>query len=107
MIFVTFEGIEGSGKSSIIKILETKLKLDYQVMLLREPGGNKLSEVLRQLIISNEGQFTPLSETFLFFASQLQNNHLMSQQQFQIVLCDRYFDSTIVYDGYVKGLGMD
>jgi dTMP kinase len=82
MFFVTFEGIEGSGKTTICKQLLTKLmELNYKVKLIREPGGSELTEPIRQLIINNETKFTPLAEVFLFFASQLQNNYIHLKTQ--------------------------
>ena len=108
MFFITFEGIEGSGKTTICKkLLTSLLELNYKVKLIREPGGNDLSEPIRQLIINNETKFTPLSEVFLFFASQLQNNYMHWNKEWEIIISDRYFDSTIVYDGYVKNEGME
>jgi len=107
--FITFEGSEGSGKSTAIKNLKEKLEGDgYDVVLTREPGGTKLSEDIRDFILSNETD--PITEAFLFTAARRQ--HIVdviepALKAGKVVLCDRYVDSGIAYQGHALGVGMD
>jgi dTMP kinase len=104
-MFITFEGSEGSGKSSQITLLcEFLQQRGYDVLLTREPGGTDIGEQVR-LILSNldNSAMHPRTETLLFQASRAQlveeviKPHL---EQGGIVLCDRYADSTLAYQGY-------
>jgi dTMP kinase len=107
---LSFEGIEGSGKSTQIKRLTQKLKdSDYEVSYFREPGGTKFGEKLRSAILESDSPIDPLAEANLFAASRAQ---LLSQivlpileKPNQVVILDRYMDSSLAYQGEARGLG--
>jgi len=108
--FITFEGSECSGKSTQSKLLyEYLLEKGYKVIFLREPGGTKVSEEIRQILLDNKNKaITSETELLLYMASRSQTVSEVirpSLAQGKIVICDRFLDSTIVYQGY--GLGMD
>jgi len=108
--FITFEGSEGSGKSTQSKLLYRYLKRrGFKVVYLREPGGNKISEKIRKILLdSRNDSITPVTETLLYMAARAQ---VVSEiikpalQKGRIIICDRFMDSTIAYQGY--GLGID
>ena len=117
-LFVSFEGCEGSGKTTAVSNLFEKIseliknkKIDYsQIIKTREPGGinNKMAEELRQLVLSNNYDIPALTEAFLFAAAR--SAHVIQTikpvlDNNGIVLCDRFVDSSIVYQQYVKKLG--
>lgn len=111
-IFITFEGVEGSGKTTIIEGLNDKLKsLGYDVMLTREPGGIEIAEQIRNIILDvNNTKMTKETETLLYAASRMQ--HLSEKvipalDQNKIIICDRYLDSSLAYQGYARGVGID
>ena len=96
--FITFEGIDASGKSTQIKIIYKILKKkNKKVFITREPGGTILAEKIRNLIINSN--FTPLTELMLFYAARYDHfkkiNHYLKKKY--IVLCDRYIHSTYAY----------
>ena len=103
-LFVTFEGIEGSGKSTHIKSLAVFLKKKKKkVFLTREPGGTKISEKIRSLVIQDlNNQSNPLTELFLLFAARAEHYDVIKDKlkKGYIVLCDRYLDSTMAYQHY-------
>lgn len=104
-LFVTFEGIEGSGKSTQIKLLANfvKAKISKKVFLTREPGGTKISEKIRKLVINDlHSKSNSLTELFLLFAARAEHYDLIKDKlnKGYIVLCDRYVDSTIAYQHY-------
>ena len=104
-LFVTFEGIEGSGKSTQIKLLANfvKAKISKKVFLTREPGGTKISEKIRKLVINDlHSKSNSLTELFLLFAARAEHYDLLKDKlnKGYIVLCDRYVDSTIAYQHY-------
>lgn len=111
-LFITFEGGEGSGKSSAIagvkKYLEEK---GYDVILTREPGGTKISEQIRNVILDKENtEMDSRTEALLYAASRRQ--HLVEKiwpsiKQGKIVICDRYLDSSLAYQGHARGLGVE
>ena len=103
--FITFEGIEGSGKSTQIASLSSflKKKITKKVFLTREPGGTKISEKIRKLVIDDlDKKSNPLTELFLLFAARAEHYDLIKDflSKGYIVLCDRYVDSTIAYQHY-------
>lgn len=107
--FITFEGGEGAGKSTQITFLrETLLSWGHRVVQTREPGGTKNSESLRELILyPPEGVWSSMTELLLHFASRREHIEKFIEPALQDgnwVLCDRYFDSTIAYQGYGKGI---
>ena len=104
-LFVTFEGIEGSGKSTQIKLLANfiKSKIKKKVFLTREPGGTKISEKIRKLVIHDlHSKSNSFTELFLLFAARAEHYDLIKNKlkKGYIVLCDRYVDSTIAYQHY-------
>jgi dTMP kinase len=111
-MFVTFEGIEGCGKSTQCRLLAAWLEeLGHKVLRTREPGGSALGRTLRSILLNVENRdLTPESELFLYLADRAQHvgriirPHL---EQGWTVLCDRYADSTVVYQGYGRGLDPD
>jgi len=110
--FITFEGGEGSGKTTQSVVLHQKLlKMGLDVVLYREPGGTKGSEEIRHLILKGEGdRWTPKGEALLMSASRAE---LVSKRIFPHleegawVICDRYIDSTMAYQGYGHKLGFE
>ena len=104
-VFITFEGIEGSGKSTQIKSLYTFLKnnISKKIFLTREPGGTKISEKIRNIVIKDlDSSNNPLTELFLLFAARAEHYDLIKKKLNDgfIVLCDRYLDSTIAYQHF-------
>ncbi len=110
-LFITFEGVEGCGKTTQWLTLSKKLeKQGFPVLKTREPGGTKFSEQIRELMLSSpiEG-ITPICEAFLVCASR--NQHIIKKIQpalaaGNLVLCDRFSDSTLAYQGYARGLNI-
>lgn len=111
-LFVTFEGIEGSGKSTQIRILNDVLKLrGYDTVLTREPGGTVVGEEIRDILlsISHKGM-TPLCELFLYASARAQHVGEVIRPALQagkIVLCDRFTDATPAYQGYGRGFSVE
>ena len=109
--FITFEGIDGSGKTTQINLLEAKLNQQgIPTLILREPGGTKLSEKIRGILLDRENiNLSPSAESLLFVAArtQLMEEKIKpSLERNQFVICDRYADSTIAYQGYGRGLNV-
>jgi len=110
-LFITFEGPEGAGKSTQIKLLARRLEdAGRQVLATREPGGTPLAERIRGLLMefSEEG-VAPLCELLLFAAGRAQHTEkriLPHLRQGGIVLCDRFIDSTLAYQGFARHLDM-
>ena len=109
--FFSFEGIEGAGKSSQIILLKTFLeKKNFRVIVLREPGGTAFGEKLRQVILENKSEITPLAEAHLFASSRAQLLSEVTLKELSIpntiVIYDRYIDSSIAYQGHSRGLGV-
>jgi dTMP kinase len=111
-VFITFEGGEGVGKSTHILLLEWRLKAaGIEVLSLREPGGTRISEEIRAILLSNENaELDFVSELLLYEAARAQ---LITQiiepalEQGVTVLCDRFTDSTLAYQGIARGLGLE
>ncbi len=111
-LFVTFEGGEGSGKSTAIKSLVDKLQKEgYEIVLTREPGGTPISEQIRDVILNKENTaMDPVTEALLYAASRRQHVEEKVRpalKEGKIVLCDRFLDSSLAYQGGARGLGMD
>jgi dTMP kinase len=103
-IFITFEGVEGSGKSSQIKLLEQYLEENgYDHFVTREPGGPPISEAIRKLLLDvNNAEMVPETELLLYLASRAQHTVqwiIPALEQGKIVICDRYTDSSLAYQG--------
>lgn len=109
-LFITFEGGEGAGKTTLIEgIFRHLTSLGYSVLKTREPGGTKIGEQVRSLLLDNrEEKLSPYAELSLFLASRAQHIAEViapALQAEKIVLCDRYNDSSIAYQGIARGLG--
>lgn len=111
-ILITFEGPEGSGKSTQIELLRSRLSAaGREVVLTREPGGTPLAEAFRSILKHHTGpeELHPVTELLLFEAGRVQNVHCVIKPALEdgkIVLCDRFTDSTIAYQGYARGLDL-
>lgn len=111
-LFITFEGTDGSGKTTQINLLSDYLKIrDMNPVTLREPGGVVISEKIRSVLLDNRyTEMDPITEMLLYAASRAQ---LVSQviipalESGKCVICDRYVDSSYVYQGYARGLGIE
>lgn len=108
-IFITFEGSEGCGKSTQSKLLYRYLKRKgFDVIYLREPGSTKISEQVREILLDSRNHISPVCETLLYMAARAQVVDEIIKpalRKGRIVICDRFLDSTIAYQGY--GLGID
>ena len=111
-LFITFEGGEGSGKSSALRLIDERLRGEgYQTVLTREPGGTPIAEAIRNVILDKGNvAMDPRTEALLYAASRRQ--HLVEKvwpalKEGKIVLCDRYLDSSLAYQGGARGLGID
>jgi dTMP kinase len=104
MILISFEGIDGSGKTTQINLLKKKLETDGQdVHFFREPGGTELSEVIRGILLNPEIDINPVTEMLLFSSarSQLIAEKVKPLESTNaIVILDRFYDSTVAYQGY-------
>ena len=110
--FITVEGPEGAGKTTIIDMLASNLvKEGYQVLQTREPGGIEIAEQIRSVILDkNNTKMDPRTEALLYAAARRQ--HLAEKvkpamDKGFIILCDRFIDSSLAYQGYARGLGID
>lgn len=108
--FIVFEGVEGSGKTTQIKLCSQWLEsLGFSVVVTRQPGGTELGLYLRQLLLESQDNIGAVTELLLYAADRSQ--HVITQlkpnlAQDKIILCDRYTDSTIAYQGYGRGLDL-
>ena len=108
--FVTLEGGEGSGKSTQLKLLEDYLdKGGYDVIYTREPGGTPISEEIRKILLGGKNvEMSDETEALLFAAARAQHikeKILPAIAEGKTVVCDRYVHSSLVYQGYARGLG--
>lgn len=112
-IFITFEGTEGSGKSTQVLLLADRLrKMGKRVRVLREPGGTPIGEEIRHTLQHSAANqaMTPEAELLLLTASRAQLVREVIRPALaggEIVLCDRFYDSTTAYQGYGRGLNLD
>lgn len=111
-LFITTEGPDGAGKTTILQMLGESLEgLGYNVLLTREPGGIRISEQIREVILNTENtEMDGRTEALLYAAARRQ--HLVEKvipalEEGKIVLCDRFIDSSLAYQGYARGLGID
>jgi dTMP kinase len=108
-LLITFEGIEGSGKSFQSKKLFNKIrKLNLSTIYTREPGGSKSAEKIRKLILTgNKDKFNKLTDTLLYFASRSEHFEKTIKpalKKKKVIICDRFTDSTIAYQVFGKGI---
>lgn len=110
-LFITFEGIEGCGKTTQAKLLyEHLLKKGKEVLLTEEPGGTEIGLKIRYLLLDRTSEgIHPITELFLYNASRIQ--HVMEKikpflERGYIVICDRFMDSTFAYQGYGRGIDL-
>lgn len=111
-LFITFEGGEGSGKTTIIENLSQELlEMGYSIVKTREPGGSKIAEEIRQVILNVDNVLMDYrTEALLYAASRRQHLKeviIPALDANKIVLCDRYLDSSLAYQGHARGLGID
>ena len=111
-MFITFEGGEGAGKSTAIKRIVEKLTSEgYKIVLTREPGGTPIAEEIRNVILNKKNTaMDPRTEALLYAASRRQ--HLVEKvipalKEGKLVLCDRFLDSSLAYQGGARGIGID
>lgn len=109
-IFITFEGFEGSGKSTQIKLLvDYLIKNNISVSVLREPGSTKIGEEVRKILLDKDNSLIAgKTELLLYLAARAQlveEKIIPALKKGQLVLCDRFQDATVAYQGY--GLGLD
>lgn len=111
-MFITLEGPEGSGKTTAVETAVNKLiEMGYQIVRTREPGGTPIAEQIRNVILDKSNTaMDPRTEALLYAASRRQ--HLVEKvwpalKEGKIVICDRYLDSSLAYQGGARGLGVD
>ena len=109
--FISFEGIDGCGKSTQINLMSKYLqKNKIENSIIREPGDTEISESIRKILLNRNNHISFKTETLLFLSarSQLVNEVLIPKMKNnEIVLCDRYLDSTLAYQGYGNNLDLD
>ena len=110
--FITFEGCDGCGKSTQLKLLSDYLaKENVPHIFTREPGGGKISEAIREILLNGKNaEMTDDCEALLYAAARMQ--HLADRvepalAEGKLVVCDRYVDSSLAYQAYARGLGVD
>ncbi|HCL00285.1 MAG TPA: dTMP kinase [Candidatus Marinimicrobia bacterium] len=111
-LFVTFEGIDGSGKTTQVNELIRRLaKEGIPYLLYREPGGTDIGEKIRDILLDkNHSSMLPITELLLYSASRYQltvNSILPALNKGKVVICDRFYDSTTAYQGYGRGIDLD
>ena len=112
-IFVTFEGSDGSGKTSVLRAVDKQLQDTHKTnyILTREPGGSKISEAIRDIILDPKNtEMNPRTEALLYAASRSQHvseTIVPALEAGKVVLCDRFVDSSLVYQGVGRNLGID
>ncbi|MDV6378947.1 dTMP kinase [Sporosarcina sp. GW1-11] len=111
-LFISFEGPEGAGKTSVLQEVATRLKaLGHAVVVTREPGGIPIAEKIREVILdANHQAMDGKTEALLYAAARRQ--HLVEKvlpalEQGMVVLCDRFIDSSLAYQGVARGLGLE
>ena len=107
-LFITFEGIDGCGKTTQIDLLKNFLtEQGREILITREPGAKGLGSKLREILLHYEGDVSSNCESFLFLADRAQHIDTIVKPAIeagQIVLCDRHIDSTVAYQGYGRGV---
>jgi len=110
--FITVEGVEGAGKTTVLgSVLKRLTEQGYEVVLTREPGGIRISEKIRDIILDQDHvEMEKRTEALLYAAARRQ--HLIQKiipalESGKIVLCDRFIDSSLAYQGHARGIGME
>lgn len=110
-LFITFEGADGSGKSTQQKMAAQYLHdKGYNVLVTRDPGGTPLGQKIREILLHHDGKIAPYCELFLYLADRAQHIEekiIPALNEGKVVLCDRYVDSTLAYQGYARGLSTE
>lgn len=112
-LFITLEGPDGSGKSTIAKLLQKHIQDCYEVecTLTREPGGTPIGEKIREILLDNNNkEMIDETEALLYAAARAQHAHekiMPLLEKGEVVVSDRYFYSSLAYQGYARGLGID
>lgn len=110
-LFITFEGLDGSGKTTQMSLCAEALsKMGYSVVLTRNPGGTEFGQELREILLHYPKSVYPISELLLFVADRAQHMDEVvfpALRQGQVVLCDRHMDSTVAYQGYGRNLPLE
>ncbi len=111
-MFITFEGLDFSGKSTQVKLLSDTLTHEhYHILVLREPGGTEIGEKIRTILLDRKiAGMTNVAELFLFSASRSQLVEEVVKPALEgnlVVLCDRFYDSLTAYQGWGKGVSLD
>jgi dTMP kinase len=109
-MFVSLEGLDGSGKTTQARLLGARLEAEgHEVVLTREPGGTPLGEEIRRLVLHG-GDVAPWAEAALYAASRAQHVEKLIRPALArgaTVICDRYVDSSVAYQGIARGLGLE
>jgi dTMP kinase len=109
-MFVTFEGLDGSGKTTQADLLRARLEAEgKEVVATREPGGTELGESIRHLVLHG-GHVAPWAEALLYAAARAQHVEEVIRPALErgaAVICDRYVDSSVAYQGVARGLGLE
>lgn len=111
-LFITLEGPDGSGKSTLVKELSAYLKdKGYDIVITREPGGTKISEDIRNIILDNNNvNMSYITEALLYAASRAQHVHekiLPALREGKVIICERFVFSSLVYQGIGRNLGIN
>ena len=110
-MFISFEGIDGSGKSTQLSLLRDVLEAKgHEVLTIREPGATLLSESIREILLSNKQTITSTAELLLFSSARTQLVEMIIEPALKagkFILCDRYVDSTTAYQGFGRQLDMN
>jgi dTMP kinase len=110
LMFISFEGLDGCGKTTQVELLEAYLETrDFEVVATREPGGTELGETLRQIVLHG-GKISPWAEVAIFAAARAELVDQVIEPALgrgAIVISDRFVDSSLVYQGVARGLGIE
>jgi len=110
--FIVFEGVDGSGKTTQLKLLGERLEQrGYRVLYTREPGGTPVGEAVRKILLDpKHNELNPVAESLLYAAARAQHVAQVIKPALlegQIVLCDRFVDSSLAYQGFARGLSIE
>lgn len=111
-MFITFEGPEGAGKTTVLQEIAMRLEREgYEIVVTREPGGIAIAESIREVLLHpSHTEMDGMTETLLYAAARRQ--HLVEKvipalEKGKVVLCDRFIDSSLAYQGYARGIGVE